>query len=192
MPDQFAISAAQAGCWQYCVHTVHFPEPLTGAAEGRIVLPRAAPPGAAEDLESRILRRDAGEFERQASGRAARPADHLKLFFFNTFFSFWIQRGPLGAPGRRVRSWLRTNAGGAPNTCKSSGGPAFGPAISGERASNAWATCPPPWNSRGKPRVMPDAPRAAHAAGGKAQAEGDGPASHQPDGGVTAHRGDNG
>ena len=37
--------------------------------------------------------------------------------------------------GRRVRSWLRMNAGGAPNTCKSSGTPPRREA-SGERLSN--------------------------------------------------------
>ena len=37
--------------------------------------------------------------------------------------------------GRRVRSWLRMNAGGAPNTCKSNGTPLRGEA-SGERLSN--------------------------------------------------------
>ena len=39
----------------------------------------------------------------------------------------------------RVWSWLRTNAGGVPNTCKSNGVP-FG-VLSGERVSNAWRTC---------------------------------------------------
>ena len=36
----------------------------------------------------------------------------LNPFIFSTLKSFF---------GRRVRSWLRTNAGGAPNTCKSRG-----------------------------------------------------------------------
>ena len=40
----------------------------------------------------------------------------------------------------RVWSWLRTNAGGVPNTCKSNGARDFGPLLSGERVSNAWAT----------------------------------------------------
>ena len=101
-------------------------------------------------------------------------------------------RGCLTSPfGRRVRSWLRMNAGGAPNTCKSNGTPPRREA-SGERLSNTWRTCPLLGNSRGKPRVMPDDPGAAHAAPGKAQAGGDGSAAHQVDGGVTAHRADNG
>ena len=101
-------------------------------------------------------------------------------------------RGCLTSPfGRRVRSWLRMNAGGAPNTCKSNGTPLRGEA-SGERLSNTWRTCPLLGNSRGKPRVMPDDPGTAHAAPGKAQAGGDGSAAHQVDGGVTAHRADNG
>ena len=83
---------------QSCASCEPPPPPLPREAEGRIVLPRAAPPGAAEDLESRILRRDAGEFERQASGRAGRPADHLKLFSFYTFFFLLDPEGPLRGP----------------------------------------------------------------------------------------------
>ena len=41
----------------------------------------------------------------------------------------------------RVWSWLRTNAGGVPNTCKSNGRGPFGDWVSGERVSNAWGTC---------------------------------------------------
>ena len=41
----------------------------------------------------------------------------------------------------RVWSWLRTNAGGVPNTCKSNGAKPFGTLLSGERVSNAWGTC---------------------------------------------------
>ena len=50
-------------------------------------------------------------------------------------------------PFLRVWSWLRTNAGGVPNTCKSNGelkDRDFGQLIfvlSGGRASNAWVTC---------------------------------------------------
>ena len=50
-------------------------------------------------------------------------------------------------PFLRVWSWLRTNAGGVPNTCKSNGEFAdwgFGQLkliLSGGRASNAWVTC---------------------------------------------------
>ena len=93
--------------------------------------------------------------------------------------------------GRRVRSWLRMNAGGAPNTCKSNGTPPRREA-SGERLSNTWRTCPLLGDSRGKPRVTPDDPGAAHAAPGKSPEGGDGSAAHQVDGGVTAHRADNG
>ena len=44
----------------------------------------------------------------------------------------------------RVRSWLRMNAGGVPNTCKSNG-VYMKPSdckLSGGRVSNAWVTCP--------------------------------------------------
>ena len=58
---------------------------------------------------------------------------------------------------RRVRSWLRMNAGGAPNTCKSNGTPLRMEA-SGERLSNTWRTCPLPRDSRPKGRVIPDTP----------------------------------
>ena len=61
----------------------------------------------------------------------------------------------------RVWSWLRTNAGGMPNTCKSNGTftfELFG-AIkfteSGERVSNAWTTCLAEGDSLWKLRVIP-------------------------------------
>ena len=44
----------------------------------------------------------------------------------------------------RVRSWLRMNAGGVPNTCKLNG-VYMKPSdckLSGGRVSNAWVTCP--------------------------------------------------
>ena len=78
---------------------------------------------------------------------------------------------------RRVRSWLRMNAGGAPNTCKSNGRTHPGGRGSGERLSNTWATCPPPRDSLGKPWVIPDVPPPPHGRGGKAPAGGDGPAA---------------
>ena len=59
--------------------------------------------------------------------------------------------------GRRVRSWLRMNAGGAPNTCKSNG-THLRVEASGERLSNTWRTCPLPRDSRPKGRVIPDTP----------------------------------
>lgn len=34
---------------------------------------------------------------------------------------FFSRRAGESGPERRVRSWLRMNAGGAPNTCKSNG-----------------------------------------------------------------------
>ena len=93
--------------------------------------------------------------------------------------------------GRRVRSWLRMNAGGAPNTCKSNG-THLRVEASGERLSNTWRTRPPPGDSLRKRRVTPDDPAARHLAAGKTPVEGDGSAAHQVDGGVTAHRADNG
>ena len=55
---------------------------------------------------------------------------------------------------RRVWSWLRTNAGGVPNTCKSNGKLAI--TFSGERVSNAWATCPSDGDNIPKGVLIPD------------------------------------
>ena len=41
----------------------------------------------------------------------------------------------------RVWSWLRMNAGGVPNTCKSNGREELALRVSGGRVSNVWATC---------------------------------------------------
>ena len=41
----------------------------------------------------------------------------------------------------RVWSWLRMNAGGVLNTCKSNEVEIFGSKLSGGRVSNAWVTC---------------------------------------------------
>ena len=41
----------------------------------------------------------------------------------------------------RVWSWLRMNAGGVLNTCKSNGPEELAPKVSGGRVSNAWVTC---------------------------------------------------
>jgi hypothetical protein len=83
------------------------------------------------------------------------------------------------------------NAGGAPNTCKSNG---THPRVeaSGERLSNTWRTRPLLRDSLGKPWVIPDDPAGPHGPAGKAQTGGDGSAAHQVDGGVTAHRADDG
>ena len=55
----------------------------------------------------------------------------------------------------RVWSWLRTNAGGVPNTCKSSEEIPFGDEPSGGRVSNTWATCLIEGNSLPKGRLIP-------------------------------------
>ena len=62
----------------------------------------------------------------------------------------------------RVRSWLRMNAGGVPNTCKSNGVVSlliFSERslrqLSGGRVSNAWATCPTQGDSSWKRLVIP-------------------------------------
>ena len=83
------------------------------------------------------------------------------------------------------------NAGGAPNTCKSNG-TFLREEASGERLSSTWRTRPPPGDSLRKRRVTPDDPAPRHLGAGKTQVEGDGSAAHQVDGGVTAHRADDG
>ena len=61
----------------------------------------------------------------------------------------------------RVRSWLRMNAGGVPNTCKSNEATFYNPfgvtncRLSGGRVSNAWATCPIPGDSSWKRLIIP-------------------------------------
>ena len=65
---------------------------------------------------------------------------------------------------------------------------------SGGRVSNAWTTDPPDRDSRGKLRIIPGESAGAQAPAGRAAAAapGDGSASYQLDGGVKAHRGDDG
>ena len=176
--------------WRVCGDArAPFP-PVPG---GRILLPRAAPrptrDGAAGHPENRIpCPRDRTTKDRLAMlecrARARRRVDSSEVR---------DQRGLGVGPGhpshrrhdaaamrrseRRVRSWLRMNAGGAPNTCKSNGRTHLGGRGSGERLSNTWATCPPPRDSLGKPWVIPDVPPPPHGRGGKAPAGGDGPAA---------------
>ena len=83
------------------------------------------------------------------------------------------------------------NAGGAPNTCKSNG-TCLRAEASGERLSNTWRTCPLPRDSRPKGRGNTGYPGVPHGTPAKAPTGGDGSAAHQVDGGVTAHRADNG
>ena len=110
-----------------CVHLVH---PLSHAcpppAPACIVLPRAAPqlvrpreprePDTAEDAGGQTDH--LGQAYRGGLRRKRFPRkppsfmNSLNPLFFSTLKSLF---------GRRVRSWLRTNAGGAPNTCKSRG-----------------------------------------------------------------------
>ena len=52
----------------------------------------------------------------------------------------------------RVRSWLRINAGGVPNTCKLS----ERVIASSERVSNTLGIYPLDWNTLEKSRLMPD------------------------------------
>ena len=147
------------GTCRWCVSR---PAPLTRGRGGSRLLPRAAGDRGAGNLESRIPR---------GADRTAeiKPAHTALDFFSNLSFLFLSTTGAPRGPGaleRRVRSWLRMNAGGAPNTCKSSGDPPFGAAISGERVSNAWATNPPPGNSRRKRRVTPGDPAPGHPGAG--------------------------
>ena len=90
-------------------------------------------------------------------------------------YLIFSNRGGRQAPiGRRVRSWLRMNAGGAPNTCKSNG---THPRVeaSGERLSNTWRTHPLHRDSPGKPGVIPDRRRGRMARALKPRREGTAP-----------------
>ena len=66
----------------------------------------------------------------------------------------------------RVRSWLRMNAGGVPNTCKSNGAmiEVFGQISlhSGGRVSNAWRTCTVLGDSSWKRLVIPHETTGGH------------------------------
>ena len=68
----------------------------------------------------------------------------------------------------RVRSWLRMNAGGVLNTCKSSGDcliEDFGwklSDLSGGRVSNAWRTCTVLGDSSWKRLVIPHETTGGH------------------------------
>jgi len=88
------------------------------------------------------------------------------------------------AQNERWRRVLSMQVGRQGQRCPESGG----------RVSNAWTTCPPVRDSPGKPGIIPDETPRAEALGGKgAEApQGEGSASHQLDGGVKAHRGDDG
>ena len=111
-----------------CVHLVHPPSrPCPQPAGACIVLPRAAPqsmrpreprePDTAEDAGGQTDHLGQAykrwlEIGREAFRKPPSFMNSLNPFYFSTLKSFF---------GRRVRSWLRTNAGGAPNTCKSRG-----------------------------------------------------------------------
>ena len=56
----------------------------------------------------------------------------------------------------RVWSWLRTNAGGVLNTCKSNGKALLAGYSSGERVSNTWVICPALRDKPGKLGLIPD------------------------------------
>ena len=111
-------------------------------------------------------------------------------FYLISFTPAFLEKETLS--GRRVRSWLRMNAGGAPNTCKSNDENIFGYWISGERVSNAWATYPQLRDSKGKLLVIPDNLKIRHLFLSKDLSVEDGPASRQLDGGVKAHHGNYG
>ncbi len=78
------------------------------------------------------------------------------------------------------------------NTCKSNGDQDFGPAISGERVRNTWATYPSLWDNPGKPELIPDTLTEPHGPVRKGPPVRDGPAAYQLVGEVTAHQGDDG
>ena len=79
----------------------------------------------------------------------------------------------------RVWSWLRMNAGGVPNTCKSNG-IYMKPSdckFSGGRVSNAWVTCLVLGDNSWKRLLIPHKRTASHEAVWKTPVVQDGPAS---------------
>ena len=83
------------------------------------------------------------------------------------------------------------NAGGVPNTCKSSDEAPFGEYISGERVSNTWVTCPEDGDNSWKQELIPGELGSSFYRV-KAQALRDGPAAYQLVGRVMAYQGEDG
>ena len=80
---------------------------------------------------------------------------------------------------KRVRSWLRMNAGGVPNTCKSSG-EVMKPSdslLSGGWVRNTWVTCLLQGDNRWKRLLIPHMLTVPHGTGRKVFSVRDGPAS---------------
>ena len=134
-PPPVAAEAAQASlenCLNshyspICVHPVHPPSrPCPPPAPACIVLPRAAPqPMRPREPREPDTAEDAGG-QTDHSGQAYKGGLRKKIFFhkppsFMNSLNPFIFSTLKSLFGRRVRSWLRTNAGGAPNTCKSRG-----------------------------------------------------------------------
>ena len=109
-----------------CAHPVHRPSrPCPPPAPACIVLPRAAPRSAAARTprtgycgrrrrSDRPFRTGLQRWLEEGCEVFHKPPSFMSSLnpFFQLLKSLF---------GRRVRSWLRTNAGGAPNTCKSRG-----------------------------------------------------------------------
>ena len=78
----------------------------------------------------------------------------------------------------RVWFWLRMNAGGVLNTCKSNGQKELAPFVSGGRVSNTWATCPYLGNNTVKIVLIPHKTTTRHLVAVKDLSDMDGLASH--------------
>ena len=110
-----------------CVHPVQAPiPPLPPACACVYSSPsRRTPVGRPREPREPDTAEDAGG-QTDHLGQAYRGGLRRNLFFHKPP-SFMNSLNPLffstlkSLFGRRVRSWLRTNAGGAPNTCKSRG-----------------------------------------------------------------------
>ncbi len=83
------------------------------------------------------------------------------------------------------------NAGGVPNTCKSSDEAPFGEYISGGRVSNTWVTYPEDGDNLWKQKLIPDE-LGSSVCRAKAPVLRDGPAAHQLVGRVMAYQGEDG
>ena len=99
----------------------------------------------------------------------------LEANYSKTWFKVWKD---FGYNFLRVWSWLRTNAGGVPNTCKSNGDKDFGFYLSGARVSNTWITWPKEGDNTWKQVLIPHKTTMSHDEGVKEKSLWEGFASH--------------
>ena len=123
------------------------------------------------------------KFKSSKDERTAFNKANLKTVNRNLFL-IWKARssGWIKTFNMRVWSWLRMNAGGVLNTCKSSEAAELilrmiFSWLSGGRVSNAWVTCPIPGDNSWKRLLIPHKRTVPHGTVWKTPVVWDGPAS---------------